>query len=65
MLAEAFGRSYRRPVDSERRIGGADLAQKLIIDLRNRYVLSCMQKDSACDGKYHSIKVQSPPPKGI
>ncbi len=49
-------------------IGGsdlADLAQKVIIDLRNRYVLSYSPKDNARDGKYHAIRVLLIPPKGL
>ncbi|HVP00387.1 MAG TPA: VWA domain-containing protein [Bryobacteraceae bacterium] len=45
--------------------GFADLAQKVIIDLRNRYLISYSPKDSARDGKYHAIKVQLIPPKGM
>jgi VWFA-related protein len=49
-------------------IGGrdlGDLAQKVIIDLRNRYVISYSPEDKARDGKYHSIQVQLMPPKGL
>ena len=49
-------------------IGGsdvADLAQKVIIDLRNRYVISYSPRDRARDGKYHAIHVQLVPPKGL
>jgi Ca-activated chloride channel family protein len=49
-------------------IGGsdlADLAQKIIIDLRNRYVLSYSPQDTSRDGKYHAIQVQLIPPKGL
>jgi len=49
-------------------IGGrdlGDLAQKVIIDLRNRYVISYSPEDKARDGKYHSIQVQLVPPKGL
>lgn len=49
-------------------IGGsdlADLAQKIIIDLRNRYVISYSPKDTSRDGKYHAIQVQLIPPKGL
>jgi Ca-activated chloride channel family protein len=49
-------------------IGGADLAdlaQKVIIDLRNRYVISYSPQDKARDGKYHAIQVQLLSPKGL
>jgi Ca-activated chloride channel family protein len=49
-------------------IGGrdlADLAQKVIIDLRNRYMISYSPQDKARDGKYHSIQVQLLAPKGM
>jgi Ca-activated chloride channel family protein len=43
----------------------ADLAQKLIIDLRNRYVISYAPTDTMRDGRYHRIEVQIVPPKGL
>jgi VWFA-related protein len=43
----------------------ADLAQKIIIDLRNRYVLGYAPTDKARDGRYHRIQVQVLPPKGL
>lgn len=49
-------------------IGGsdlADLAQKVIIDLRNRYLISYSPKSHARDGKYHAIQLQLLPPKGL
>jgi Ca-activated chloride channel family protein len=49
-------------------IGGsdlADLAQKVIVDLRNRYLISYSPQDKSRDGKYHSIRVQLLPPKGL
>ncbi len=49
-------------------IGGsnlADLAQKVIIDLRNRYVISYVPQDKSRDGKYHAIRVQLLPPTGL
>jgi Ca-activated chloride channel family protein len=49
-------------------IGGsnlADLAQKVIIDLRNRYVISYSPHEKSKDGKYHAIQVQLLPPKGL
>jgi VWFA-related protein len=49
-------------------IGGADLAdlsQKIIIDLRNRYVLYYSPQDKTRDGRYHHIQVQVVPPRGL
>ena len=49
-------------------IGGsdlADLAQKVIIDLRNRYVISYSPHDKSRDGKYHAIQLQLLAPKGL
>jgi VWFA-related protein len=43
----------------------ADLAQKVIIDLRNRYILSYSPKDTSRDGKYHAIQVQLVAPKDL
>jgi len=45
--------------------GLADLAQKVIIDLRNRYLISYSPSEKARDGKYHAIQVQLIPPKGM
>jgi VWFA-related protein len=42
-----------------------DLAQKIIVDLRNRYVISYAPKDVQRDGKYHDIHVQLLAPKGM
>jgi Ca-activated chloride channel family protein len=43
----------------------ADLTQKIIIDLRNRYLLAYSPTDKSRDGKYHAISVQLVPPKGM
>jgi len=43
----------------------ADLAQKIIIDLRNRYVLYYSPQDKTRDGRYHNIHVQVIPPRGL
>jgi Ca-activated chloride channel family protein len=49
-------------------IGGsdlADLAQKIIIDLRNRYIISYSPDDKSRDGRHHNIQVQLRSPKGM
>ncbi len=49
-------------------IGGADLpdlAQKIIVDLRNRYLIAYSPQDKRRDGRYHHIEVQLVPPKGL
>ena len=49
-------------------LGGVDLAelaQKVIIDLRNRYLISYSPTENTRDGKYHAIQVQLIPPKGM
>jgi len=49
-------------------IGGtdlADLSQKIIIDLRNRYVLYYSPQDRTRDGRFHRIDVQVVPPRGL
>jgi Ca-activated chloride channel homolog len=43
----------------------ADLSQKIIIDLRNRYVLYYSPQDRARDGRFHRIVVQLDPPRGL
>ncbi len=43
----------------------ADLAQKIIVDLRNRYVIGYVPEDRTRDGKYHHIQVQIVPPRGL
>jgi Ca-activated chloride channel homolog len=49
-------------------VGGpdlADLAQKIIIDLRNRYIISYSPDDKSRDGRHHNIQVQLRSPKGM
>ncbi len=49
-------------------LGGGDLAnlaQKIIVDLRNRYVLYYSPLDKTRDGRYHRIQVQLVPPRGL
>lgn len=43
----------------------SELAQKIIIDLRNRYLISYSPKDESRDGKYHAIQVQLQQTKGL
>jgi Ca-activated chloride channel homolog len=48
------------------RLGGAaEIAQKIIIDLRNRYVLGYAPADQQRDGRYHRIHVQLVLPRGL
>ncbi len=42
-----------------------DIAAKIGIDLRNRYVLGYTPKDQQRDGRYHRVKVQVIPPRGL
>jgi VWFA-related protein len=43
----------------------ADLSQKIIVDLRNRYVLYYSPTDKTRDGRYHRIQVQLVAPRGL
>jgi Ca-activated chloride channel homolog len=43
----------------------ADVAQKIIIDLRNRYLIAYSPEDKTRDGRYHHIEVRLLPPKGL
>ena len=42
-----------------------DIAQKIGIELRNRYVLGYSPKNQVRDGKYHRITVKIVPPRGL
>jgi Ca-activated chloride channel homolog len=42
-----------------------DIASKIIIDLRNRYVLGYAPTDQKRDGRYHRVQVQVIPPRGL
>lgn len=42
-----------------------DFADKVIIDLRNRYVLGFQPTNPAKDGKYHRLEVKLAPPRGL
>jgi VWFA-related protein len=43
----------------------ADFADKIITDLRNRYVLGYSPTNAAKDGRYHRLEVKLSPPKGL
>ena len=42
-----------------------DIAQKICIELRNRYVLGYAPPDQPRDGRYHRIEVKLLPPRGL
>jgi Ca-activated chloride channel homolog len=42
-----------------------DIAAKIGIELRNRYVLSYAPKNPQRDGKYHALQVRVVPPRGL
>ena len=42
-----------------------DIARKIGIDLRNRYVLGYSPNGQAHDGKYHKVEVKIVPPRGL
>jgi VWFA-related protein len=42
-----------------------DIAKKIGIELRNRYILGYAPQNQARDGKYHHITVQVVPPRGL
>jgi VWFA-related protein len=42
-----------------------DIANKIGIDLRNRYVIGYSPKNQPRDGKYHRVDVQVVPPRGL
>jgi Ca-activated chloride channel family protein len=42
-----------------------DIADKIIVDLRNRYVLGYAPTDQKRDGRYHRVQVQLVPPRGL
>jgi Ca-activated chloride channel family protein len=43
----------------------ADIAEKIGIELRNRYVIGYSPRDQKRDGKYHRIEVKLFPPRGL
>jgi len=42
-----------------------DIALKIGIDLRNRYVLGFAPTNQVRDGRYHSVQVSVVPPRGL
>jgi Ca-activated chloride channel family protein len=42
-----------------------DFADKIVIDLRNRYMLGYTPTDAARDGRYHHVRVTLDPPRGL
>jgi Ca-activated chloride channel family protein len=42
-----------------------DIARKIGIDLRNRYVIGYSPANQARDGKFHSVEVRVVPPRGL
>lgn len=42
-----------------------DFADKIVVDLRNRYLLGYAPSDAARDGRYHHISVKLSPPRGL
>ena len=42
-----------------------DFADKIVIDLRNRYMLGYAPSDAKRDGRYHHIGVKLEPPRGL
>jgi VWFA-related protein len=42
-----------------------DIALKIGIDLRNRYVLGYSPRNPQRDGRYHKVQVQVVPPRGL
>jgi Ca-activated chloride channel homolog len=42
-----------------------DFADKIVIDLRNRYLLGYAPSNAARDGRYHHIAVKLAPPRGL
>lgn len=45
--------------------GLVDIADKISIDLRNRYVIGYRPTNAARDGKYHRVEVELKPPRGL
>jgi Ca-activated chloride channel family protein len=42
-----------------------DFADKIVVDLRNRYMLGYTPTDAARDGRYHHVRVTLDPPRGL
>ncbi|MEP6960933.1 MAG: VWA domain-containing protein [Acidobacteriota bacterium] len=45
--------------------GLPDIAQKISVDLRNRYLLGYVPTNPARDGLYHKVELELTPPKGL
>ncbi|MEP7352357.1 MAG: VWA domain-containing protein [Acidobacteriota bacterium] len=45
--------------------GLQDIASKISVDLRNRYLIGYVPNNYARDGKYHKVEVELNPPKGL
>jgi Ca-activated chloride channel homolog len=43
----------------------SDIAQKICVELRNRYVIGYSPHDVTRDGRYHHIEVKLAPPRGL
>lgn len=43
----------------------SDIAQKISVDLRNRYLLGYVPTNTERNGKYHMVEVKVVPPKGL
>jgi hypothetical protein len=46
-------------------MGLADIARKISLDLRSRYVIGFSPSDKTRDGRFHHIKVTMSAPKGL
>jgi hypothetical protein len=42
-----------------------DVAKKIGIELRNRYILGYSPENQVRDGKYHHVEVKVVPPRGL
>ncbi len=60
-IAEGTGGRLYEAVASEL----PDIARKIGIDLRNRYVLGYSPQNQVRDGKYHRVEVRIVPPRGL
>ena len=43
----------------------ADIAKRIIVDLRNRYVIGYVPANQEPDGRYHRVRVEVLPPRGF
>ncbi len=65
MLNELAEQSGGRHLPVEDLSELADVAAKIGIELRNRYVLGYSPTDQQHDGRYHHVRVQVVPPHGL